>query len=384
MTPIPVQILDGGLGTTLEDLHSITFSFETPLWSSHLLVSGEEDKLLDCHEAFQKAGANIISTATYQTSINGFAATKAPKSGAPDGIGKEGIPHFLNRAVVLAANAAGKEGKVALALGPYGATMIPSTEYSGKYDPGHQDARALEEWHKERLDLFKDVNTNQVNYIAFETVPRLDEIVAIRNLLSTDKIPTTLRGRPVWISSLYPNDDEKLPDGSTVEEVVRAALTRREGLETPWGIGINCTKVEKLDSLVRRYEAAIQSCIDNGESMDWPSLVLYPDGTNGEVYNTANKTWELPPGQKQPEVPCDPPLLASSRADNSFDSCTDTHCFKQAPWEVILTNVVGAARQRGKWKSIIVGGCCKTSPEHIRKLQKTLQDRGYMSTSPAA
>ncbi|KAK3948379.1 Homocysteine S-methyltransferase [Pseudoneurospora amorphoporcata] len=355
-TPIPVQLLDGGLGTTLEDLHDIKFSFETPLWSSHLLVSDEEDKLLDCHKAFEQAGANIISTATYQTSIRGFAATKAPKSGAPDGIEKEGIPHFLDSAVVLAANAAGREGKVALALGPYGATMIPSTEYSGKYDPEHQDARALEKWHKERLDLFKHVDTNQVSYIAFETVPTLGEIDAVRNLLSADKIPTSLRGRPVWISSLYPNDDEKLPDGSTVEEVVKAVLTRKEGLETPWGIGINCTKVEKLDSLVKRYQDAIQTCIDNGEPMGWPSLVLYPDGTNGEVYNTANKTWELPPGQKQPE----------------------------APWEATLADVVEAALQRGKWKSIIVGGCCKTSPEHIRKLRKTLQDRGHMSTSPAA
>lgn len=315
-TPIPVQILDGGLGTTLEDLHGITFSFDTPLWSSHLLVSGEEDKLLDCHNAFKQAGADVISTATYQTSIAGFAATKTPSIGAlgsdVDGIDKEGIPHFLSRAVVLAADAAGKEGKVALALGPYGATMIPSTEYSGKYDPEHQDVQALKKWHQERLDLFKDVDAKQVSYIAFETVPRLDEIIAIRNLLTTDMIPTSLRGRPVWISSLYPNDDEKLPDGSTVEEVVRAVLTHKEGLDTPWGIGINCTKMERLDSLIKQYEDAIQACIDNGEPMDWPSLVLYPDGTNGEVYNTASKTWELPPGQKQPEVRCSLPPNTSS------------------------------------------------------------------------
>ncbi|KAK3395364.1 Homocysteine S-methyltransferase [Sordaria brevicollis] len=362
-TPTPVQILDGGLGTTLEDLHGITFSFDTPLWSSHLLVSGEEDKLLDCHTlnarptnntAFKQAGADIISTATYQTSIAGFAATKAPKTGAlgseVDGIDKEGIPHFLSRAIVIASNAAGEEGKVALALGPYGATMIPSTEYSGEYDPEHQNAQGLEKWHQERLDLFEDVDTKKVSYIAFETVPRLDEIIAIRNLLTTDKIPKSLRGLPVWISSLYPNDDENLPDGSTVEEVVKAALTRKEGFDTPWGIGINCTKVEKLGSLVNRYEHAIQACIDNGEPVDWPNLVLYPDGTNGEVYNTANKTWELPPGQTQPE----------------------------APWEVTLAHAVEGALQRGKWKSIIVGGCCKTSPEHIRKLRKTLHDGGYI------
>lgn len=300
---MPVHVLDGGMGTTLEDMHGIKFSFDTPLWSSHLLVSGEEDKLLDCHKAFQQAGANIISTATYQTSIEGFAATKVPKTGAP-GIDKEGISPFLSRAVALAAKAAERKGKVALALGPYGATMIPSTEYSGKYDPEHQDVQALENWHKERLDLFKDVDTSRVDYIAFETVPRVDEIIAIRKVLSADKIPPSLRGRPVWISSLYPNSDAKLPDGSTVEDIVTATLTRREGLETPWGIGINCTKIEKLNSLVEQYEHAIQTCIDIGEPMDWPSLVLYPDGTNGEVYNTTNKTWELPPGQKQPEVRC--------------------------------------------------------------------------------
>jgi len=106
----------------------------------------------------------------------------------------------------------------------------------------------------------------------------------------------------VWLSCLFPGEDEKLPDGSSVEDVITAMLSNEFGSVVPWGIGINCTKVWKMASLVDKYEATVQSLIDTGAVRDWPSLVLYPDGTNGEVYNTSTGVWEVPEGTKVPKV----------------------------------------------------------------------------------
>lgn len=84
-----------------------------------------------------------------------------------------------------------------------------------------------------------------VRYVAFETIPRLDEIVVITELLAG------MRSLPVWISVVFPGDGDKLPDGSSVENVVRAMLSSEVCSKAPWGIGINCTKVAKLELLVR-------------------------------------------------------------------------------------------------------------------------------------
>jgi homocysteine S-methyltransferase len=109
---------------------------------------------------------------------------------------------------------------------------------------------------------------------------------------------------PFWISCVFPGDDDvlALPDGTPVEEVVRAMLSVEVAGVTPWGIGINCTKVTKLPALVERYEVIVRQMIRTGELSGWPSLVLYPDGTNGEIYNTTTQKWEMPEGKERPEV----------------------------------------------------------------------------------
>lgn len=75
-----VLVLDGGLGTSLEDKYGVRFnSATTPLWSTHLLVDGQ-DTLLSCQKDFGDVPVDIILTATYQLSIHGFAAFSSPSS----------------------------------------------------------------------------------------------------------------------------------------------------------------------------------------------------------------------------------------------------------------------------------------------------------------
>ncbi|KAH0491702.1 hypothetical protein TgHK011_003117 [Trichoderma gracile] len=347
-TTTTIRILDGGLGTTLEQNHSISFSpSSSPLWSSHLLVSDPETLLL-CQRSFADIPVDVLLTATYQVSIHGFARTKTAQH--PAGIADAShIPPFLERAIQIAHEAAAAKGPhpcaVALSLGPYGACMIPSQEYSGAYDAGHDSQEDLYLWHRQRMELFACIPDikHRITYMALETIPRLDEIVALRRAVAA--VPVLSSGIPFWMSCLFPNGDDNTPDGSSPEAIVRAMLDPALAEAVPWAVGINCTKVWKLDSLLRRYEAAIRDLLQEGTIMKWPALVLYPDGTNGEVYNTTTQQWEMPHGTEQQD---------------------------RVPWETQLTQVVRATEARGDWPEIIVGGCCRALPSDIKRLRDSL------------
>jgi homocysteine S-methyltransferase len=293
----PLIFLDGGLGTTLEEEHAVRFtSSTTPLWSSHLLLTPSgQATLRRCQGDFVRAGAGILLTATYQVSIEGFERTRTDQS--PDGVPRADIPEFLNAAISIAEDTASAsedagrgKAKIALSLGPYGACMIPSQEYSGKYDAEHNDEESLFTWHAERLALFEQVSglAGRINYVAFETVPRYDEIRAIRRAFAT----STLKGKPFWISAVYPGEDptpRALADGTPVTDVVMAMLDLRVSDAVPWAVGINCTGIEKLRALVKPYEAVVKH-LRNLERR--PALVLCPNGTSDEVYDSTTQKWQ--------------------------------------------------------------------------------------------
>ncbi|KAI5467907.1 Homocysteine S-methyltransferase [Mariannaea sp. PMI_226] len=335
-----ILILDGGLGTSLEAKYGITFSRSTPLWSSDLLIS-DPSTLLACQKDFGDVPADVLLTATYQVSLHGFAGTRSDEF--PDGIPADAVPRFVNDAVTIAQEATGGR-RVALSCGPYGACMIPGQEYSGKYDAEHDSAASLEAWHTQRMQLFSRSipdATARLGYIALETIPRLDEIVAMRRALAA---APELTGVPYWTACLSPGEDLKLPDGNTIEAAVEAMLDSKLCSAIPWGIGINCTKVHKLDAMLRIFESTVTRMIDDGRISSWPSLVLYPDGTNGEIYNTTTQKWELPEGSVQ----------------------------ERGPWEAQLEEVVKATQERGKWPTILVGGCCKATSDDIGRLRSRL------------
>ncbi|KAL2210067.1 Homocysteine S-methyltransferase [Sarocladium strictum] len=341
-----ILILDGGLGTTLEQQHGVKFTFNEPLWSSSLLVTSPST-LLACQASFTRVPVDVLLTGTYQFSTEGFANTKV--EGHPDGFAKEEIAPFVEKAVSVAEDACkqggGKTG-VALSVGPYGAIMVPGQEYSGKYDEKHDSLETLEVWHRERLQILaspKDIAT-RVRYTALETIPRIDEITAMRKALSATP---SLASVPYWICCLFPDQSTTLlPDGTAAGDAVKAMLDSRIPGPLPWGIGINCTKVHRLEPLLLEYEAAVADVL--GKDAEWPALVLYPDGTNGEVYNTSTKTWDMP------------------------EEGSTTGTADKLPWEEVLSRAVAGTKARGNWKTIVVGGCCMASPEHISRLRSRL------------
>ncbi|KAK2054289.1 homocysteine S-methyltransferase [Colletotrichum caudatum] len=346
-SPSKVLLLDGGLGTSLEDKYGIKFeSATTPLWSTHLLVDGQ-DTLFACQKDFGNVPVDIILTATYQLSIHGFANTRTAKY--PNGIDPPAIVNFIQDAVRIAHEAGRAHAtKTALSIGPYGACMIPGQEYSGAYDSDHDSLEKLRHWHLERLQLFKDAGAfaSPVSYLAVETIPRADEIKAVRQALDEIGLFATKSPLPFWIATLFPRQDDCLPDGSSVKQAVTAMLSPDVATSRPWGIGINCTKVWKLDSLIKSYESAVLELIKEGAIAEAPALVLYPDGTNGEVYNTTTQKWELPRASRHPVT----------------------------SWEAQLSQVVADAQSRGLWNQIVVGGCCKASHSDIARLRTAVKD----------
>ncbi|KAL1642567.1 AdoMet-homocysteine methyltransferase [Diplodia intermedia] len=155
-----VQILGGGLGTSLEDRYGVKFNHSQPLWSSHFLIDNQ-DTHIACQRDFVEAGADVLLTATHQVSVKGFAITKT--ADFLNGIPRNAIPSYLARAVETAeqANSHGA-AKMALSLGR-------------KYNAEHDTEESLHQWHRERLRLFAAVVRlrDRVQYIALETVPRI-------------------------------------------------------------------------------------------------------------------------------------------------------------------------------------------------------------------
>ena len=199
----------------------------------------------------------------------------------------------MRSAVRIARDAfGGRKGTVALSLGAYGAVMLPSQEYSGKYDSFHETSQQLRDWHGRRIGAFVGDSETwaEVGIVAFETLPLLGEVLAVRDVMGD------LQGlgeeREFWISCVFPGEGNCLPDGSSVKDVVKAMLEPREGARVPMGVGINCTKVGKVEELIEEFEREVGGLVETGEVVEWPSLVVYPDGTNGEVYNTTTKEWE--------------------------------------------------------------------------------------------
>ena len=379
--PTPVYLLDGGLGTTLESPpYCVTFNDSTPLWSSHLLIFAPET-LLKVHKDFTKNGASVLLTATYQASFAGFAATQRTMS-APEEIreaqdedggfpkhavdyNKDDAVRFMKKAVELAQEAftstgSREKGCIALSLGAYGATMRPSQEYTGAYETHMRGVMSLQTWHAERLAVFTSdpLIWEQVDLIAFETLPVLNEIHAVRRVMAAANRNFQARNqrKPWYISCVYPNEELRLPDGSLVAKVVEAVFRGDEEEEAlPSGIGINCTAPAKLRDLIGEFEIALaveqkrREESFKGSKKLQPFLVLYPDGADGSVYNTTTHEWE-----QRDELADEP----------------------KKPWDVKLAEIVTETRERGQWSGVIVGGCCKTTPEDIGNLGTRLEDGG--------
>ncbi|GBE80531.1 Homocysteine S-methyltransferase [Sparassis crispa] len=378
-----ILILDGGLGTTLEDVFHKNIS--TPLWSAKP-IDDDPETIIEAHLAFLRAGADVILTSTYQCAWETFERS---------GYSRTDAVRIMRKSVALAVEARRryllderndgnkdtpqKHIRIALALGPYGAALPHAQEFSGLYPPpygpkgytpneknynafGDLDAgarskkaaiEALTTFHLERLRVFaEDKDTwDAIDFVAFETVPLAREITAIRRAvgLLLGEVGA-LQMKRWWIATVYPGGHfpgELSPGGGklTVQGVTTSAFRKNADaalLPRPIGFGVNCTSIEFLPTLLQEATDTIQTVCNDEDYR--PLLVVYPN--RGDVFDAVNHTWHPSDTQTQ-----------------------------GGAWAKYLCDIVRPVMERNIWGGLIVGGCCKTGPEEIAALVRQVKSR---------
>ncbi|MGA8908616.1 MAG: homocysteine S-methyltransferase, partial [Acidobacteriaceae bacterium] len=250
-----IRILDGGMATELERRGC---NISGPLWSAHVLDTAPA-VITAVHLDYLRAGADCISTASYQISAKGYAELGRPRADAN---------HALRQSVELAEKARStysaenpRPVRIAASLGPYGAALHNGAEYHGRYDI---DLSALVAFHAERLAVLAETNAD---LIAFETVPSLEEARAI--LAALEKF----RSLSVWISFTC-RDRAQVAHGEPLGEC--AALLN--SVPQVLALGINCTAPHLVTELIHAARIA------GGKP-----VIVYPN--SGEIWDAATRTW---------------------------------------------------------------------------------------------
>jgi homocysteine S-methyltransferase len=258
--PDRVTILDGGLATALEAAGA---DISDDLWSARLLLD-EPSAIADAHRAYLDAGADVIITASYQASLDGFMRRGISGDAAADLIGSSVT---LARDVRDAWWGEGRPGRhrplVAASIGPYGAVLADGSEYRGNYGVSVAELAAF---HGPRL---RTLIEREPDLLAIETIPSLDEARAIAQALGT--MPDAL---PAWWSFTC-RDEEHLADGSAFADAVAVASNAPRAA----AVGVNCSDPRLVEPLAR--VAALRSGLP---------VVAYPN--RGAGWNAKAKRWD--------------------------------------------------------------------------------------------
>ncbi|CAM0949008.1 unnamed protein product [Alopecurus aequalis] len=302
-------VLDGGLATELE-AHGADLN--DPLWSAKCILSSPH-LIRKVHLDYIEAGANIIITASYQATIQGFESK---------GFSKEQSENLLTKSVEIAHEAREMFLKqhsdqstpmhrpilVAASIGSYGAYLADGSEYSGDYGEAGT-LEFLKDFHRRRLQVLAEACPD---LIAFETIPNKLEAQAYVELLDECNISI-----PSWLS-FNSKDGVHVVSGDSLIECVNIA----NACAKICAVGINCTPPRFIHGLI----LTIRKVTDK-------PILIYPN--SGERYDAEKKEW----------------VESTGVSDGDFVSYVNEWCKD------------GAA---------LIGGCCRTTPNTIRAINRSL------------
>jgi homocysteine S-methyltransferase len=289
-----IHVLDGGMATELEWRGCNIYG---PLWSAQVL-DVSPGTIQQVHLDYLRAGADCISTVSYQVSAMGYAALGRPREDAARALrqsveiaeaAREQYSQESDRAVVIAAS-----------LGPYGAALHNGAEFHGRYDIGFEELVAF---HAERLAVVAGTNADLV---ALETVPSYEEARAI--LAALAQFPA-LRA---WLSFAC-RDEARVAHGEKLAEC--AALA--DGSNQVVAVGINCTHPRFIAGLIGEAAATGKP------------IIVYPN--SGETWDATSRRWR-------------------GTSDVGKYAAMALEWFESG--------------------AHAVGGCCRTTPAHIRAVRQ--------------
>ncbi|MBB3056785.1 homocysteine S-methyltransferase [Mucilaginibacter gotjawali] len=291
-------ILDGAMATELESRGA---HLNHALWSAKLLTEDPE-LIKQVHYDYLLAGADVITTASYQASFEGF---------AKNGYSTEQAVELMELSSKLAFEALDEAMKVmprkvkpliAGSVGPYGASLADGSEYRGNYGVSIE---FLKSFHRQRMKVLIETG---VDLLACETIPCLDEAIALKEVLA--EFP----GTQAWISFSC-KDDRHISSGEDFADAVKLL----DQTDHVIAIGINCTAPQYIESLIKI-----------GKANTSKAILVYPN--KGEVYDAVDKIW-LP------------------SITNHAHFIDDAKVWYAAG-------------------STIIGGCCRTTPADISQLKQ--------------
>lgn len=272
------------------------------------------------HLDYLDAGANIILTASYQATIQGFEAK---------GLSLIEAETSLRRSVEIALEAReiyydkctkgswdvaenGKSSRrpvlVAASIGSYGAYLADGSEYSGNYGDA-VSLETLKDFHRRRLQILAK---SGADLIAFETIPNKLEAKAYAELLEEEG-PNI----PAWFS-FNSKDGINVVSGDSISECASIANSCKHVV----AVGINCTPPRFIEGLVLSIRKVTSK-----------PIIIYPN--SGETYDAEKKQW----------------VKSSGAGDEDFVSYI-------SKWQE-----AGAS---------LFGGCCRTTPNTIRAVARVL------------
>ena len=229
------------------------------LWSARLLLT-DPAAIENVHLAYYRAGAQVATTASYQASVDGFAAA---------GIDRAGALGLIAQSVVLAQRARDRHRAetpgddrplfVAGSVGPYGAMLADGSEYRGDYDPG---PAALAAFHRPRIEALIEAGAD---LLAFETIPTIREAEVLVRLL--DEVTT-----PAWLSFSC-RDAATTSAGEPIADAM--ALGDHPRLVA---VGVNCTAPRHLPALLAAAAEATER-----------PRIAYPNG--GDRWDATARRW---------------------------------------------------------------------------------------------
>lgn len=265
-----VMVMDGGLATALEHRG---FNLDDDLWSAKVLIE-TPDAIRQVHLDFLSAGADCITTSTYQASIPGFLSR---------GYTREQAVALLRQSVRLGTEArnefwanpvnrtARQKPLVAASIGPYGACLADGSEYTGDYTVGEKE---LEAFHEQRLKVLSDTDAD---VLACETIPSHMEATVLLKLLRATPGPAA------WMTFSC-RDIEHISDGTAITDVAQEC----DAEDRIAAIGVNCTAPEFIASLIKELRSVTRK-----------PIVVYPN--SGERFDAASKTWKV--GNADTDIP---------------------------------------------------------------------------------
>lgn len=301
----PFIVLDGAFSTELERQG---FSINDDLWSAIALYKNP-DMVRAVHLSYYRAGSDIVTSASYQATLEGFEKKGFTREEGKKLLRKsvELVQEARDEYLVSAAAEKRPAPLVAASIGPYGAYLADGSEYRGHYGKTRKE---LADFHRERMHVLAEAGPD---LFACETIPSLVEALAEADVLS--EIP----GASAWISfsckdGLHTCGDDPIGDcAKALDEFPQVKA-----------VGVNCTAPEYVESLIREIR----------KYTDKP-VVVYPN--SGEHYDAGSRTWNG---------------ASAEYAD------------------YVRTWYAAGAR--------LIGGCCRTTPEDIRKVaeyRKELAER---------